>query len=179
MSDLAPGFLIAVPQMEDSNFSRTVVLLVEHGEGGAMGVVFNKPSEIPLSEIGREQGMEVHGGAGHAFVGGPVQRERGFLLHRRADLSDSVKLAEDVFLSLSTDTLRSLLSGDPAAYRLCLGYAGWGPGQLESELVAGGWLNAQVSARRIFDTPADEIWASVIRDLGIDPAFLIQAGGKQ
>jgi putative transcriptional regulator len=179
VSDLAPGFLIAVPQMEDHNFSRTVVLLVEHGEGGAMGVVFNKPSEIPLLEIGREQGMDVHDGAGNAFVGGPVQRERGFLLHRRDDVGDSVKLADDVFLSLSTDALRDLLTGDPAAYRLCLGYAGWGPGQLESEMVAGGWLNAQVSARRIFDTPPELIWESVIRDLGIDPAFLIQAGGKQ
>ena len=88
-------------------------------------------------------------------------------------------LHEDVWLSVSTDALRILLSGDPAAYRLCLGYAGWGPGQLEKEMVSGGWLNSAISSRRIFDTPPEKIWESVIRDLGIDPAFLVQGGGKQ
>ena len=179
MSDLAPGILIAVPQMDDPNFSRTVVLLIEHGETGAMGIVFNKPSEVGLGDIGKEHGMDVHAGAGLAFVGGPVQRERGFLLHRRPDVGDSVQLTDGVWLSVSTDALKALLAGDPEAYRLCLGYAGWGPGQLERELVAGGWLNSSISAKRIFDTPAEKIWDAVIRDLGIDPAFLVQGGGKQ
>ena len=178
-SDLAPGILIAVPQMDDPNFHRSVVLLIEHNDSGAMGIVFNRPSEIPLADIGREHGMEVKDGAGVAFVGGPVQRERGFLVHRRTDVGDSVKLQEEVFLSVSTDALKALLSGDPAAYRLCLGYAGWGPGQLEREMVAGGWLNSNISAKRIFDTPVEKIWDAVIRDLGIDPAFLVQGGGKQ
>lgn len=179
MSDLAPGILIAVPQLDDPNFARSVVLLVEHNESGAMGIVFNRPSDVSLADIGREHEMDVHEGAGQAFVGGPVQRERGFLVHRRADVTDSVKLEEGVFLSVSTDALRELLSGDPAAYRLCLGYAGWGPGQLEREMVAGGWLNSAISSQRIFDTPAEKIWEAVIRDLGIDPAFLVQGGGKQ
>ena len=179
MSDLAPGILIAVPQMDDPNFARSVVLLIEHGEAGAMGITFNRPSDIPLHDIGKEHGMDVHPGAGHAFVGGPVQRERGFLVHRRRDLGDSVELLDHVFLSVSTDALRTLLAGDPEAYRLCLGYAGWGPGQLESEMVAGGWLNSAVSSKRIFDTPVEKIWEAVIRDLGIDPAFLVQGGGRQ
>lgn len=179
MSDLAPGILIAVPQLDDPNFARSVVLLIEHNDSGAMGIVFNRPSEIALREIGKEHGMDVHEGAGNAYIGGPVQRERGFLVHRRPDVADSVQLQEDVFLSVSTDALRILLSGDPAAYRLCLGYAGWGPGQLEREMVSGGWLNSSITARRIFDTPSDKIWEAVIRDLGIDPAFLVQGGGKQ
>ena len=165
--------------MEDQNFSRSVVLLIEHNESGAMGIVCNRPSEIPLDDIGREHGMDVHDGAGRAFLGGPVQRERGFLVHRRPEVGDSVKLEEDVYLSVSTDALRTLLAGDPEAYRLCLGYAGWGPGQLEREMVAGGWLNSAITARRIFDTPVDKIWDAVIGDLGIDPAFLVQGGGKQ
>jgi putative transcriptional regulator len=165
--------------MEDQNFSRSVVLLIEHNESGAMGIVCNRPSEIPLDDIAREHGMEVHDGAGSAFLGGPVQRERGFLVHRRPEVGDSVKLEEDVYLSVSTDALRALLVGDPDAYRLCLGYAGWGPGQLEREMVAGGWLNSAITARRIFDTPVEKIWDAVIRDLGIDPAFLVQGGGKQ
>jgi putative transcriptional regulator len=179
VSDLAPGILIAVPQLDDPNFARSVVLLIEHNDSGAMGIVFNRPSEIALREIGKEHGMDVHEGAGNAYIGGPVQRERGFLVHRRPDVADSVQLQEDVFLSVSTDALRILLSGDPAAYRLCLGYAGWGPGQLEREMVSGGWLNSSITARRIFDTPSDKIWEAVIRDLGIDPAFLVQGGGKQ
>jgi putative transcriptional regulator len=179
VSDLAPGLLIAVPQLEDPNFSRSVVLLVEHNESGAMGIVFNRPSDIALTEIGKEHDMEVHAGAGHAYIGGPVQRERGFLVHRRGDVTDSVQVQDDVFLSVSTDALRLLLAGDPEAYRLCLGYAGWGPGQLEREMVAGGWLNSSISSKRIFDTPAEKIWDAVIRDLGIDPAFLVQGGGKQ
>jgi len=179
VSDLAPGLLIAVPQMDDPNFARSVVLLVEHTDSGAMGITFNRPSDVALLDIGKEHGMDVHPGAGHAFIGGPVQRERGFLVHRRKDLGDSVELQEDVFLSVSTDALRTLLAGDPDAYRLCLGYAGWGPGQLEREMVAGGWLNSAISSKRIFDTPVEKIWDAVIRDLGIDPAFLVQGGGKQ
>ncbi|HUJ24930.1 MAG TPA: YqgE/AlgH family protein [Myxococcales bacterium] len=179
MSDLAPGILIAVPQMDDENFSRSVVLLVEHNESGAMGVVINRQSEIALSDIGREHGMEVHDGAGNAYIGGPVERDRGFLVHRRPEVGDSVRLEEGVFLSVSTDALRALLAGEPDAYRLCLGYAGWGAGQLEREMVAGGWLNSSISSKRIFDTPAEKIWDAVIRDLGIDPAFLVQGGGKQ
>jgi putative transcriptional regulator len=179
VSDLAPGLLIAVPQLEDPNFTRSVVLLVEHNESGAMGIVFNRPSDIALVEIGKEHGMEVHAQAGNAYVGGPVQRERGFLVHRRPEVADSVQLQDEVFLSVSTDALRALLAGDPGAYRLCLGYAGWAPGQLESEMVAGGWLNSSITSKRIFDTPAEKIWEAVIRDLGIDPAFLMQGGGKQ
>jgi putative transcriptional regulator len=179
VSDLAPGILIAVPQMDDPNFARSVVLLVEHNEAGAMGITFNRPSDVALQDIGKEHGMEVHSSAGYAFIGGPVQRERGFLVHRRPEVGDSVELQDDVFLSVSTDALRTLLAGDPVAYRLCLGYAGWGPGQLEREMVAGGWLNATISSKRIFDTPVEKIWEAAIRDLGIDPAFLVPGGGKQ
>lgn len=179
MSELAPGFLIAVPQMDDPNFARSVVLLIEHSESGAMGIICNQQSEIALAEIAREHGAAVHAGSGRAFIGGPVQRERGFLIHRRRDVQDSVEVQEGIYLSVSTDSLRELLAGDPSAYRLCLGYAGWGAGQIERELVAGGWLSSKVVPARLFDTPHDQIWDAVIRDLGIDPAYLVMGGGKQ
>ena len=179
MSDLAPGILIAVPQLDDPNFSRSVVLLIEHNESGAMGIVFNRPSDIALSEIGKEHGMEVHEGAGYAFIGGPVQRERGFLVHRRPEVPDSVHLQDDVWLSVSTDALRTLLAHDLPRTGSASAMPGWGPGQLEKEMVSGGWLNSSVSSARIFDTPPEKISESVIRDLGIDPAFLVQGGGKQ
>src|SRR5438270_14085653 len=126
--------------MEDQNFSRSVVLLIEHNESGAMGIVVNRPSEIGLSDIGQEHGMEVHGEAGNAFIGGPVQRERGFLVHRRPEVGDSVQLKDDVYLSVSTDALRTLLAGDPAAYRPFLGSAGRGRGKLARRMVYGPWL---------------------------------------
>ena len=165
--------------MDDPNFSRSVVLLVEHNESGAMGIVCNRPSDVNLSDIGREHGIEVPASAGPAFIGGPVQREQGALVHRRPDLPDSVLLEDGVYLSFSLETLKALLGGDPNQYRLCLGYAGWGPGQLEREMVAGGWINSSITSKRIFDTPVEKIWDAVIRDLGIDPAFLVQGGGKQ
>src|SRR5438477_11307 len=90
-----------------------------------MGVVFNRPSEIALKDIGSEHDMPVHAEAGNAYIGGPVQRERGFLVHRSAEVADSVRLHDGVYLSVSTEALRTLLAGDPAVYRLCLGYGAW------------------------------------------------------
>ena len=179
MSELAPGLLIAVPQMDDPNFARSVVLLIEHGASGAMGIVLNIRSDVSVADIGKEHGILVPEDAGNAFIGGPVERERGFLLHRRTDVADSVALAAGVYLCVSTDSLGQLISGDPDAYRLCLGYAGWGPGQLEQEMAASGWLTSSLSALRIFDTPVEKIWDAVIRDLGIDPAFLVPGAGRQ
>ncbi len=179
MSELAPGLLIAVPQMDDDNFSRSVVLMLEHGPDGAMGLVFNRRSDVKLRDVGATHGLEVHHGAGHAYVGGPVQPDRGFILHKRADVPDSVRITEGIFLSVSTDSLRPLLEGDPTQYRLCLGYAGWGPGQLEREVMIGGWLTGDASVLRVFDTPAERVWDLAIRDLGVDPAFLVPSGGPQ
>jgi putative transcriptional regulator len=179
VTELAPGFLIAVPQMDDENFSRSVVLLVEHSAEGAMGIVVNRPSEITLDEIGRAHGIRTPRGAGTAFLGGPVQRDRGFLLHRRGDVPDSVEVVDGVFLSVSTDSLKELLEGPPGQYRLCLGYAGWGPGQLEKEVMVGGWLTGTASAQRVLETPHEKVWDAAIRDLGVDPAFLVPSGGPQ
>ena len=179
VSELAPGFLIAVPQMYDENFSRSVVLLVEHSEEGAMGLIFNRPSEISLDDIGRAHGIQTRHGAGSAFMGGPVQRERGFLLHGRGDVAESIEVVEGVYLSLSTESLKELLEGPPGEYRLCLGYAGWGPGQLEKEVMVGGWLSGTASALRVLATPPGKVWDAAIRDLGVDPAFVVPSGGPQ
>src|SRR5258707_15295732 len=91
VDDLAPGLLIAVPQMEDPNFSRSVVLLIEHSDAGAMGIVFNRPSEVPLSEIGKEQGLRVHPGAGRAFIGGHPWAGRRVPPQPRAALAGPIK----------------------------------------------------------------------------------------
>lgn len=179
MSELAPGFLIAVPQLDDPNFSRSVVLMLEHTTAGAMGIAVNRPSDVTLDSVGRAHGVKVPSRAGRAWMGGPVQPERGFLLHRRADLTESIEVSSGIYLSVSTESLKSLLAGDPALYRLCLGYAGWGPGQLEREMVLGGWLTGEASPERVFNTPHEKVWDLAIRDLGVDPAFVVPSGGRQ
>ncbi len=158
-SELAPGFLIAVPQLDDPNFSRSVVLLVEHGDDGAMGIVFNRPGDVALVDVGRAHGIAVNRAARTAYQGGPVQQDRGFILHRLGeDVPESVCVADGIWLSVSTESLRPLLEGDPAMYRLCLGYAGWGPGQLEKEVMVGGWLSGKCSPERVFETPPEKVW---------------------
>ena len=108
-----------------------------------------------------------------------MQPERGFLIHRRSDLEESVEVLRGIYLSVSTESLKELLAGDPALYRLCLGYAGWGPGQLEKEVVLGGWLTGVANPLRVFETPHEKVWDLAIRDLGVDPLFLVPSGGPQ
>ena len=177
MDTFAPGLLVAMPQMGDPNFDRSVILMVEHGRGGAMGIVFNRPGTLTIADIARLHELRVQPGAGQVMVGGPVDRERGFLLHRLPAIEEALDLADGVRLSVSRDSVGPILAEAPSNYRFCLGYAGWGPGQLEQEVVAGGWLTAPLTARRVFDTPHDQIWAAVIRDLGVEPAFLVPGAG--
>src|SRR2546423_15538415 len=117
VDDLAPGLLIAVPQMEDPNFSRSVVLLIEHSDAGAMGIVFNRPSEVPLSEIGKEQGLRVHPEAGRAFIGGPLSPHRGFLPPPRPPPPRPIKGDDAPLPSRSPDNPQPLLGGGPPASR--------------------------------------------------------------
>jgi len=177
VDSFAPGLLVAMPQMGDPNFDRSVILMIEHGAGGAMGIICNRPGEITIEEIARAHELPVPRGTGSVLVGGPVDRERGFFIHRLPAIAEAVDLVDGVRLSVSRDSIEPILSGDPGDYRFCLGYAGWGPGQLEQEVVQGGWLTAPLTARRIFDTPTEKIWTAVIRDLGVDPAFLVPGTG--
>jgi len=179
VSDLAPGFLVAVPQLEDPNFARTVVLMLEHNDDGALGLVVNRPSTLTLGEVASSQELPIHPGATAqpVFVGGPVQPERGFVLHRRDDVPQSVALAPGLYVSGSTEALTQLLGESVDGWRLCLGFAGWDAGQLERELREGTWLVAPATAERVLSTPPDETWRGVLSDLGVDPAHLVQGGG--
>jgi putative transcriptional regulator len=111
------------------------------------------------------------------FVGGPVQPERGFVLHARPDVEDSVEIQDGVFVSSSMDALKHLILDPDAQFKLCLGYAGWGPGQLEKELQEGAWLSAPLARRHVLETPPAQTWDAVLRGMGIDPAMLQQGGG--
>ena len=156
-----------MPQLLDENFCRTVVLLCKHSDEGAFGLVVNRP----LVTTGRD--LEV-------WVGGPVEPERSWILVGADAHNDlpGMPVADGLSLSTSSDLLQRLLEPDPPTnVRLIVGYAGWGPGQLEAELNASAWLIDEVDRELIFNTPADRMWEMAIRRLGADPATLQMSRG--
>ncbi len=183
MSELtvAPGLLIAMPQLGDPNFERSVVLMVEHERRGSLGLIINRPSDTPLADVLPSLGME-WGGDPLAVVwsGGPVEPLSGWLLHPPVpvvDPSGVIRVSEQLMLSISPDQLRAVVGNPPDLLRFLLGYAGWGELQLESELAAGAWLLAEATPELVFGTPPPELWQTAIRSLGIDPASLVPASG--
>lgn len=180
---LAPTLLLAMPQLLDPNFSRSVVLLCEHNETGALGFVVNRPTDTPVTEaVALDPPVEAHSGL-VLWTGGPVEPNRGFLL-LGFEPSDgpSEPIAGGFHLTASMGTLRRLLEAPPAEAtqaraRLLLGYAGWGPGQLDRELAESAWLTAPVDAALVFETPPEQMWERAIRGLGVDPMALQAAPG--
>ena len=184
-SVLAPALLIAMPQLRDPNFFRSVVLLCEHGPGGAMGFVVNRPTETRAAEaVAMEPPLSGDSGM-RLWTGGPVEPQRGFLLlGDDPQVDDSERISDGFHLTASVAVLRRLLESDPTALagqrcRLLLGYAGWAPGQLDSELAASAWLTVPPDADLVFDTPPDQMWERAIRGLGVDPMALQIGAGIQ
>lgn len=182
---LAPTLLVAMPQLRDPNFSRTVVLLCEHGPKGAMGFVVNRPTDTRAVEaVAMDPPLEGDSGM-RLWTGGPVEQHRGFLLlGANPGSGDSEEIGDGFHLTASLAVLRTLLEARPedvghTRARLLLGYAGWGPGQLDSELAQSAWLTAPPDPELVFETPADEMWEAAIRSLGVDPMSLALGPGVQ
>ena len=178
IASLAPSLLVSMPQLSDPNFHRSVILLCEHGQDGAFGLVLNRRTQTPAAAVvgitpppSGDSDLEL-------WIGGPVSPERGWiLLGDKPSDADSVRICDGIFLSTSQTLLRRLLeSPPPPRTRLLTGYTGWGPGQLDAELSLSSWLNADVDLGIIFDTNPDAMWETVIRRMGVDPA-LLQSGG--
>jgi len=179
-SSLAPALLLSMPQLVDPNFNRTVVLLCKHGDEGAFGLVVNRPLVtagrvvVQLDPpVSTDRELQV-------WMGGPVEPQRSWILvgGDPADAASGMRIAERLYLSTSPDLLRQMLEPDPPpSTRLVIGYAGWGPGQLEAELEASAWLMSDVDRDLIFDTPAERMWEAAIRRLGADPAALQMSRG--
>lgn len=181
-SDLSNHFLIAMPSLEDPNFGGSLVFIAEHNDQGALGLVINRPMEIDLATLFRRIELELNpSGLARSAVmqGGPVQTDRGFVLHQPVgDWGSTVVVNDDIGLTSSRDVLEAVAAGTgPERILVMLGYAGWGPGQLEDEISRNAWLTVEADASVIFNTPADERLARAFALLGINPAFLASAAG--
>mgnify|MGYP000956233116 CR=1 FL=1 len=183
---LANHFLIAMPAMVDPNFSRTLTFICEHNADGAIGIIVNRPTEMNLAGLFDRVSIPLEDGdAGARFAalpvyfGGPVQTDRGFVLHRPAGTwQSSLNVSDRIALTSSRDILQSMGStGEPAEVLVSLGYAGWSAGQLEWELSQNAWLTVEADAGIIFGVPAEERLPAAMQLLGIDFARLSEVAG--
>ena len=179
---LTGQLLIAMPGMRDSRFARSVVYVCAHSEDGALGLVVNRLvgaitfsdllTQLGIEELNLKEQMRVH-------FGGPVEEGRGFVLHCGDYNQDStLQVNDQVGLTATIDILRDIAEGSgPRRRLLALGYAGWSPGQLDSEIQANGWLNVDADEELIFDSDLDNKWERSIAKLGIDISMLSDEAG--
>lgn len=180
---LANQLLIALPSLEESAFARSVALICQHDEDGAMGIVVNRASEYTLGEVLGQMSIEGGSEAMRAQVvlaGGPVHPERGFVLHDGGRRWDStLGITAELFLTTSRDILEAMAEGDgPEHAVVALGCAGWGAGQLEQELTANDWLTAPPDPELLFQLPLDARWHAAAGRIGVDFAHLAAYSGR-
>ena len=181
MSDgAAPILLVSMPQMADPNFARTVVLLCDYTEEGAFGFVVNRQMNEPAWQLVKtDPPVRVDPGL-RLWMGGPVDLQRTWVLMAEAQGPDEEQreICPGVLLSVSHQLTLQLLQTPPSSRaRVIVGYAGWGPGQLDKELAASSWLTTEVDPVLIFNVPPEEMWGAAIRRLGTDPAALQTSSG--
>ena len=180
--DLTHHFLIAMPSMVDPNFSRTLTLVCEHNEQGALGVVVNRPIDLTLHALFERLSLELKDselGGAPIYFGGPVQTDRGFVLHEPSgNWQSTLKVRGDIGLTTSKDILEAVGRGcGPHKLLVTLGYAGWSPGQLEHEISQNAWLTVEAQDEIIFDLPAEERLPAAMELLGVDFARLSDSAG--
>ncbi|MAI49338.1 MAG: hypothetical protein CMM16_02080 [Rhodospirillaceae bacterium] len=174
---LAGQLLVAMPQMLDERFAKTVIYMCAHTEDGAMGLVVNKVMEnidfpdlldqLSLSASPKGEDIRVH-------FGGPVESERGFVLHSSDYIQDGTMVIDKaIAMTATTDILRDIAEGEGPRNRiLALGYAGWGPGQLDTEIQANGWLSVPADDNLVFNMDPKSVWQGALLKMGIDVSML-------
>jgi len=181
-SHLTNHFLIAMPGLADPNFFHTVTYICEHSDQGAMGIVINRPMELQLSDIFEQLEIAVTSpqpSRQPVYIGGPVQGDRGFVLHDSNSVWDStLKVTPEISVTTSLDILEAIAAGKgPDKVLVALGYAGWGSGQLEQELAQNAWLNGPADSDIIFNRPSQERWRAAAELLGVDLDLLSGEAG--
>ena len=172
-TSLTNHFLIAMPGLADPNFAHTVAYVCEHSDQGAMGIIINRPLEVTLGELLDQ--LDIHSGLAAVrktpiYQGGPLQTDRGFVLHTAGPAFDStLNINDEMSVTTSRDILEAIAEGEgPLQCMIALGYAGWGSGQLEQELSANAWLSGPTDGHIIFRLEAPSRWLAAAKLLGID-----------
>lgn len=166
-------FIIAMPNLADPHFFHTVAYLCQHSDSGALGIVINRVTNMKLGDIFAQMKIPVTSETAAntlVFAGGPVQQERGFVLHTTEGSWDmSVAVSDSIYLTTSKDIIEAIaLDQGPQNYLVALGYAGWGEGQLEKELLNNAWLTSPYGQNILFETPIDKRWQSAAKQIGIN-----------
>jgi len=174
-----PALLVSMPQLQDPNFARTVVLLCEFNPDGAFGLVINRPTDMAAREMIHLEPPLSSGNSLPLWIGGPVEQQRGWILIGEAPDSEEFRtIREGLYLSTSPVLLRQVLEARPAPRaRVLAGYAGWAAGQLDAELEQSAWLLSDIDLDVVFDVDASQMWETVIRRLGADPSSLTMSHG--
>jgi putative transcriptional regulator len=181
---LANQLLIAMPALADPNFSQTVALVCEHTDKGALGIVLNRPLGMRLGEVFDQLRLDTASEelqSQPVLRGGPVQTDRGFVIHRPAGKSwdSTLEVSQTLHVTTSRDVLAALARGEgPEQAVVALGYAGWDAGQLEVEMQQNAWLNAPVDESILFDLPFEQRWLAAGRLLGVDIGRLSHLSGR-
>lgn len=180
--NLTQHFLIAMPNMVDPHFARTLTFICEHNEQGALGVVVNRPIDMTLEALLEQINIPLGSDAFKLVpihFGGPVQVDRGFVLHTPlGEWQSTLAVGSDIGLTTSKDILEAVARGEgPRQILVTLGYAGWAPGQLEHELSQNAWLTVQAKPEVIFDMPSEERLPAAMNLLGVDYASLSEQAG--
>lgn len=176
--------LIAMPSLADPNFSQTVTLVCEHSEHGALGIVLNRPLEMRLGEVLDQLSLpntDARLSAQPVLRGGPVQPDRGFVLHRPTGRSwdSTLEVSDTLHVTTSRDILESIARGEgPAEASMALGYAGWDAGQLEDEVRQNSWLTAPCDESIVFSVPFEQRWNAAARLLGVDLSRISHLSGR-
>lgn len=180
--NLTNQFLIAMPTLADPNFSQTVTYICAHSEEGAMGIIINRPMTIGLGEVLSQMKMAAANpriNTQPVFNGGPVQPDRGFVLHRPMGIwSSNLQVSTEIGIATSRDILEAISKGEgPAEALVALGYAGWGAGQLEREMLDNSWLSAPVNQEILFRVSPEDRWRAAVASLGIQADSLSTEAG--
>jgi putative transcriptional regulator len=191
LTNLTNHFLIAMPGLQDDLFARSVVYVCEHGEQGAMGLIINQSSDLSLKALLEKMDLTLERRdlqESAVYVGGPVQTERGFVLHEatfdaehqpdQPVYTSTMAIGGGLEMTTSRDVLEAVATGSgPRQLLVALGYSAWGEGQLESELANNSWLTVPADWRLIFETPAEQRYEQALQLLGMEPWMLLPQAG--
>ncbi len=185
--NLTGQFLIAMPSMSDPRFSQTVTFICSHSEDGAMGIVLNRPTEHSIADLLKQIQLDALPSPmlkNHVFEGGPVQQERGFVLHvPHMEYDSTIQINESIALTTSKDILEAAAKNEaPKKMMVALGYAGWSPGQIEEEMAMNAWLNIEAKQNEslhqiIFDAPPHDRFNIAMQMMGLDLSNLSDIAG--